>query len=95
VPDHVHFFCASDGTERASSLSGFVCGFKQWTAKAILRQLGRAAPLWQREVFDRLLRSDESCDSKWRYVLDNPVRAGLVGTSQDWPYAGELVPIIR
>jgi len=95
MPDHVHFFCTSDETDGASSLSGLIAGFKQWTAKAILRRLGLGAPLWQREFFDHLLRSDESYDSKWQYVRDNPVRAGLVATAEDWPYAGEIVPIIR
>src|SRR5271166_3322549 len=47
MPDHVHFFCVNDETEDAKSLSDFVGGFKQWTAKAILRGLGQPAPLWQ------------------------------------------------
>ena len=38
MPDHVHFFCACDETETSKSLSIFIGGFKQWTAKAILRR---------------------------------------------------------
>src|SRR5882724_10125085 len=37
-------------------------------------------------VFDRLLRSDESLSEKWEYVRLNPVRAGFVEHSEDWPY---------
>jgi REP element-mobilizing transposase RayT len=95
MPDHVHFFCVCDETEKATSLSGFVGGFKQWTAKSLLRQLGLPAPLWQTEFFDRLLRSDESYAAKWEYVRTNPVRAALAQSEDDWPYAGEIVPIIR
>ena len=95
MPDHLHFFCVSNETTGASSLSRFMAGFKQWTAKRILRSSGAAAPLWQREFFDHVLRSDESYESKWGYVRENPVRAGLVSRAGDWPYAGEITPIMR
>jgi putative transposase len=95
MPDHLHFFCVSNETTGASSLSRFMTGFKQWTAKRILRSSGAAAPLWQREFFDHVLRSDESYESKWGYVRENPVRAGLVSRAGDWPYAGEITPIMR
>lgn len=32
----------------------------------------------------------ESYTEKWNYVTDNPVRAGLVSTAQEWKYAGEI-----
>jgi len=92
MPDHVHFFCVCDETETAKSLSAFVGGFKQWTTKAILRRLALPAPLWQREFFDHCL---QSYATKWDYVRENPVRAGLATTADDWPYGGEIVPIVR
>ena len=95
MPDHVHFFCVSDESSDAAQLSHFVGAFKQWTAKSILRSSGIVAPLWQREFFDHVLRSDESYESKWRYVLENPVRAGLVKAADDWPYGGEIATIVR
>ena len=95
MPDHVHFFCVSDENSDAAPLSRFVGGFKQWTAKAILRSKGLAPPLWQKQFFDHVLRSGESYESKWRYVLENPVRAGLVKKAEDWLYAGEIAPIMR
>ncbi len=95
MPDHLHFFCVSDETPGAASLSRFMAGFKQWTAKGILRATGATPPLWQKEFFDHVLRSDESFESKWHYVRENPVRAGLVSTADDWPYGGEIGPITR
>jgi hypothetical protein len=44
---------------------------------------------------DHLLRSDESYAEKWNYVRENPVRAGLAQSAEDWPYAGEIVVIDR
>jgi putative transposase len=39
---------------------------------------------------DHVLRSQESAGEKWKYVRENPVRAGLVGYSSDWRYLGEI-----
>ena len=46
--------------------------------------------LWQRDFWDRQLRSGESYGEKWAYVSANPVRAGLVERVEDWSYHGEL-----
>jgi putative transposase len=93
MPDHLHFFCASDQQPASASLSRFIGGFKQWTAKGILRAASLPPPLWQRQFFDHVLRSSESYESKWRYVYENPVRAGLVDAAEDWPYAGRIAPL--
>ena len=89
MPDHLHFFCASDETPGAASLSRFVGSFREWTAKRIVAA-GVRAPIWQKQFFDHLLRSDESYENKWTYVRENPVRAGLVAKQEDWPYTGEI-----
>ena len=90
MPDHLHFFCASEERAESASRSRFVGGFKQWTAKQILRALGLPPPLWQKQFCDHVLRSSESYESKWRYVCDNPVRAGFVEATEDWPSYGEI-----
>ena len=90
MPDHLHFFCAEGGEGPPSTLSEFVGLFKQWTSKRIARSFGPRPPIWQREFFDHVLRSSESYASKWAYVRDNPVRAGLAARWEDWPYAGEI-----
>jgi hypothetical protein len=38
------------------------------------------------KLFDHRLRRDESLDEKARYILANPVRAGLVKREEDWPW---------
>ena len=87
MPDHVHFFVTpKPGVER--SLSWAIGAWKEWTAKYFLAASGEIAPFWQEEFFDHVLRSKESYSEKWEYVRQNPVRAGLVCTAEDWPYAG-------
>jgi hypothetical protein len=53
------------------------------------------AQLWEEGFFDHVLRSDESYSQKWNYVRENPVRAGLVKSVEDWPCQGEIVYIDR
>jgi hypothetical protein len=51
---------------------------KSESAHWINKALERKAEVWQEESFDHVLRGDESVASKMAYVLENPVRAGLV-----------------
>jgi len=90
MPDHVHFFCAP--TPDADSLSDFIGLWKRWTTRRAWG-LGHAGRLWQREFFDHLLRHDESYAQKWEYVAQNPVRARLCESPEQWPYQGEIVAL--
>jgi putative transposase len=89
MPDHVHFFLTPLPHE-VKPLSHAVGRWKEWTAKRIVAALGLNPPLWQPEFFDHVLRSTESRSAKWEYVRQNPVRAGLVGEADNWPYAGSI-----
>ena len=40
--------------------------------------------MWQEESFDRVLRVSEKLDEKIAYVLDNPVRKGLVHSAEEY-----------
>ncbi len=44
---------------------------------------------WQRDFFDHRLRKDESYIEKAHYIRMNPVRAGLIARSEDWPHVWE------
>jgi putative transposase len=87
MPDHLHLFAAF--TPASPPLAEWVKGLKRAIAEE-LKRTGRPSPCWQKGFFDHLLRSEESYRQKWRYVRDNPVRAGLVARSEDWPYQGEI-----
>jgi putative transposase len=45
---------------------------------------------WQRDFFDHRLRDDENFKEKAAYILNNPVRAGLIERPEDWPYQIQL-----
>lgn len=88
MPDHVHFFCRASVS--AKSLSQFVGKWKEWTSKKMIVDLNYSSPVWQKDFFDHILRSEESYSEKWNYVRNNPVRAGLVSEAEDWNYRGHI-----
>jgi REP-associated tyrosine transposase len=49
--------------------------------------------IWQRGFFDHIIRNSESYSAKWDYICENPVRAGLVPSTDEWPFQGEIVRI--
>ena len=87
MPDHIHLFCAP-AVLPTQPLRQWV---RYWKSIAS-RNWSRAPeqPIWQRDFWDTQLRRSENYDSKWQYVLDNPVRAGLARNADDWPFQGEL-----
>ena len=87
MPDHVHLLVAAK-TERAS-LTEFMKRFKQLTGYAHKRTSGDA--LWQPGYHERVLRDDEATLAIARYVLANPVRAGLASEVLEYPLAGSDV----
>ncbi len=80
MPDHVNLFVRGDYNFR---LGTWIGALKQAVAKAAM--LSRAkGQVWQEGFFDHVLRTDESYSQKWKYVCENPVRAGLVKSAADW-----------
>ena len=87
LPDHLHLFCAP-GSWPPTDLGSWISFWKRKATIAI-RSFDPEFN-WQREHWDRQLRSGESYDQKWDYVRNNPVRHKYVDRSADWPYQGEL-----
>jgi hypothetical protein len=42
------------------------------------------------DIYDRILRHDEATLSVARYILENPVRAGLVNSPDEYPFSGSI-----
>jgi len=91
MPDHIHLFvCGHKGFR----LTRWIAKLKQTLAKANGWSKSNGQ-IWEEGFFDHILRNDESMSEKWNYVMQNPVRAGLVKGEDDWPYQGEIVSIDR
>jgi putative transposase len=87
MPDHCHLLLC--GIDSSSNLPGMIRAFKGRTAVE-LRHLG-LRNVWQRSFHDHIIRNGEDFRAAAAYVLENPVRAGLVGDPRRWPHSGSLV----
>jgi REP element-mobilizing transposase RayT len=90
---HVHLMVAPV-QEREQKLSNLIQRWKS-SSKQRLNRAGVEGDIWQREFFDRLLRSDENLTDKWRYTEMNPVRAGLCSSPEAYPYLGTPARILN
>ncbi|HVG25337.1 MAG TPA: transposase, partial [Thermoanaerobaculia bacterium] len=61
MPDHVHLIAVPFDSTNTATVVGRVKGR---SAYDINRQLARGGPLWQRDSFDRIVRSDENLQKK-------------------------------
>jgi REP element-mobilizing transposase RayT len=86
MPDHVHLFAMA--TRDAWPLQRRVAAWKSIAARQMVIAGLTPAPIWQRDYFDRFLRSADSYSEKWDYVRENPIRAGLVENAEVWKWQG-------
>ena len=77
MPDHVHWLLRLLGSV---SLGEVVRRFKAKVSLAL------GYPVWQRGFHDHALRREENLVSVARYIVANPVRAGLVRRIGDYPH---------
>jgi len=76
MPDHLHWLLEL----RTAPLSRVVAAVKSVSA----HRLGER--IWQPGFFDRAIRRDEDAKAVARYVIANPIRAGLVDHIGDYPH---------
>jgi REP element-mobilizing transposase RayT len=82
MPDHAHLLVVLGHGGRLPTLMKRI---KNVTALEIGRVTGRSTA-WQHGYHDHALREDESLRAAARYVVANPVRAGLVASVADYPF---------
>jgi putative transposase len=87
MPDHLHLLV--EGLSDTADLRSFVSLAKQHSAFSTRH---RVQPrLWQKGYFERILRDDDDPFNVARYVVQNPVRAGLVRSPDDYPFTGSAI----
>jgi len=74
MPDHLHILVQAG--EDAKDLREFVRGFKSYCSVATPVATNRK--LWQRGFYEHILRKEENVADVAEYILNNPVRKGLV-----------------
>jgi REP element-mobilizing transposase RayT len=59
---------------------------KWYTAKECNKILNCTGQFWQHESYDHVVRNEEELNRIIEYILNNPVKAGLVETHEDWKW---------
>ncbi len=84
MPNHVHMVISLP--DDAPPLLETLQRLKGYTALQANKLLGRTGQFWQRETYDHIVRSSEEMTRIIAYVVNNPVKAGLAETWQEWPH---------
>ncbi len=82
MPNHVHVVFKP---LRKNELDEILHSWKAFTSHEINKLLGKEGKIWQREYYDHLVRNQTEFDRIKRYVLNNPLKAGL----ENWRWVGE------
>ena len=85
MPDHLHLIAA--GLSDDAELKPFVKLAKQYSGY-YYAQAGHRSKLWQHGGNDHIIRDDVDLMDRMRYVVNNPVVAGLVEKPEDYPFLG-------
>jgi putative transposase len=84
MPDHLHLFCAP--ADLRFTIERWIAFWKDRFSKRFPNQTWT----WQRGGFHYRVRSAEDLHEKWVYMMENPVRKGLVARIEDWPWRGHV-----
>lgn len=89
MPDHLHLLTSP--REHGASILTCVERFKGKSTNLSWR-FGWKGTLWQPGSYDHGLRKEEYFREIADYILDNPVRKGLVDSHEKWPWSGMMEP---
>ena len=84
MPDHLHLIIG--GEDDASDCKAFIKAAKQYSGYYFSQ--AHRSKLWERYGHDRVIRDEAELAMTLRYLLANPVRAGLVKHPRDYPFLG-------
>ena len=88
--NHVHVVFTLK--ENARVLSKIMKSIKGYSARESNKILGRRGTFWQDESYDHIVRDEKELERIVYYVLNNPVKAGLVDDCEkwEWNYLGKI-----
>lgn len=83
MPDHLHLLVS--GEDDNSNLKKFISLFKQKSGYWFKKNYNKN--LWHISYYDHILRKEESIENVALYILENPVRKGLVSDFREYPFS--------
>jgi putative transposase len=97
MPTHIHIACHA-GVRDSSPMPiiDVLANFKWYTALKCNKVLHRSGAFWLQECYDHVIRSGPELERTIRYIVNNPVKAGLARRWQDWRWTycrADMVPV--
>jgi putative transposase len=83
MPDHFHLLITLDGAMTVEKAIQLIKGNFSYRAK---KELGLHCEIWQRGFSDERIWDRESFLCHRSYIDDNPVKAGLAHSAEEYPY---------
>jgi REP element-mobilizing transposase RayT len=95
MPNHVHILFKIEQNQRVplqNEKSDYIVtkilqDLKKFTAREANKLLGRSGQFWHHESYDHVVRNDNELENVYYYILQNPVKAGLVKSWKDWKWS--------
>ena len=93
MPDHVRLLMQpwpKENDEKGNvvfwSLSDLLHSIKSFSAHQMNKLEHKTGGVWEKERFDRYVRSDCDLQEKFHYILRNPWDAGVAGPNENYPW---------
>ncbi len=102
MPNHVHLIFTplvkktgrlpsvikdhSDCVESIYNVTDILRSIKRFTALECNKALHRSGAFWHSESYDHVIRNEHSLNKLTKYILNNPVKAGLCNTPEACPW---------
>jgi len=84
MSNHIHLVIKL--IEGSPDVSQIMHSIKRFTAKESNIILDRKGAFWMSESYDRLIRNNNELNNTINYVINNPVKAGMVKDWTKWPH---------
>jgi len=89
MPNHIHLLIRPlpDSLGGFHQISTSVQRLKTFTAKQMNKYIGRQGKVWQEDYFDRFIRNPADYHVVVKYILENPLKAGLTKHHEEWKHS--------
>ena len=87
LPDHCHIII--EGKSDDSRILEVIKRFKQKTGYWFYQN--KIGIRWQKDFYDHIIRDEESLEKHINYLLENPVRKGIVTDWHDYLFKGSMI----
>lgn len=95
MPEHVHMLMQplAKSDNKFWSLSSILHSMKSYSSKQIPKVMKHIGTVWQDERHDHIVRDEREFQVFWEYIRQNPVKAGLSLTPEEYPFFWQMYEV--